>query len=187
MAFNASGLLTLLTLVSICSCTTVSQAPYESQYTSSFISVSEPGFELYQGDTFAWFGSPEIITDGEHDISPETLEHLRQRFEKRMREQGFQIASVRDQADYWIAASIILGSPVTEQQLMQQFEVAPSLRGNAEYDAGTLVMRFLSPGNRRTQWRGAIEIFTDPNKSASDRQQQVDKAVDTFSRHLVGL
>ncbi|MDO3381638.1 DUF4136 domain-containing protein [Gilvimarinus algae] len=162
----------------------VSQAPQEPRYTSSFISVSEPGFVLAPGDRFAWFAPAEVISDGEHSLGEKTIEHLRERFEQRMTEQGFQMVGSTDSADYWISAVIILGDAVSEQELVQRYDIAPALSNLANYEAGTLVMRLVSPLGRRTQWRGAMELFTDPSLKAEERQRRVDYAVDTFARHL---
>ncbi|UTF59039.1 DUF4136 domain-containing protein [Gilvimarinus sp. DA14] len=180
-AGRAVGFVSALMLAA---CTTQTQPPYETHYTSSFISVAEPGFQLRQGDSFAWLGQPEIITDDSHNIAPETLTHLRSRFEQNMRSQGFDMAASANGADYLLSAAIILGTPISEQELVEKFDIAPSLTSGAEYDAGTLVMRVISPGGMRTQWRGAIEIFTDPQQTSSERQRRVDSAVDTFARHL---
>ena len=173
-----------LSILTLGACTTLTQTPYDSPYTSSFISVSEPGFKPQQGDSFAWLGEAEIIADADHNIKPETLEHLRNRFEQNMRAQGYQITPSPSSANYLISAAIILGNPITEQELVEKFDIAPSLAGGGEYDAGTLVLRLLSPGSLRTQWRGAIEIFTDLNQNIGERQHRVDSAVDTFTRHL---
>lgn len=180
--FIITGLLGA-SLLSAC-VTTEQNTASDPHYTSSFVSVAEPGFVLHAEDTFAWLSEVEIVTDAEHSISEQTLNGMQSRFEQRMREQGISIVPSLNDADYWLSASIILGDSASETDLVERYDIAPALNNAFEYDAGTLVMRLVSPVSRRTEWRGAIEVFTDPTQSEAARQARIDHAVDTFSRHL---
>ncbi|MCP8900471.1 hypothetical protein [Gilvimarinus xylanilyticus] len=183
LSFQTRVVFTVLVLLGV-GCSTEPVDPYSPLNTSSFISISQPGFELRRGDYLAWMGKAEILTDGSYELAPETLDRMQTRFEQRMSEQGFTITADIARADHWINAVIIIGAPISESELVGELDLSPSLSAAAQYDAGTLVLRLVHPESRRTQWRGAIEILTDRTQKQEDRWIRIDRAIDTFTNHL---
>ncbi|MDO3387656.1 hypothetical protein QWI17_17565 [Gilvimarinus sp. SDUM040013] len=162
-------------------CTTQTEPRQHPNYTSSFISVAEPGFKLQVGDRLAWRAPIEVIAEQGNTLKPQTLSHLKRRLESDIAAQGL-IMTANQSADYLLDAVIIVDELMSKEQLVERFDIAPALYNSGEYDAGTMVLRFIHPYSQRTLWRGAMEVFTDPSMSTKERLQKIDHAVDSFSR-----
>ncbi|WP_339900063.1 hypothetical protein [uncultured Gilvimarinus sp.] len=169
-----------LTLLATLACTTTE--PVTPRYTSSLVSVREPGFEFLPGESYNWLGEIEVLADTGHSIKESTIKHLRDTLERDLTASGHP--KVSSGADYLLAATIIVGNSVSESELIERYDISPSLMQQADYEAGTLVLRVINPASLRTEWRAAMELFTDPNETDAERIAKVDKAIDAFIRQL---
>lgn len=171
-------------ILGLSSCAPEPKEVGNKRYTSSIVSVSDPGFHLKKGDKFAWFGPVEIIAKPDKSLSAQTVYHLKSRFEQDIRANGLLVVGSQSDADYLLDAVIILDHMLSKEELVARFDIAPSLIGNSNFDEGTLVLRLLRSDSRRTLWRGAMEVFSDPNESDAEHRQRIDHAVDAFSIHF---
>ena len=177
-------LLTLaVTLVATMACTTTTTEPVSPRYTSSLVSVREPCFVFAAGDSYNWLGDVEVVANAEHRIKESMIAHIQQTLQRDLATKGY--LKVPTGADHLIAATIIAGDAVSEPDLIKRYDISPSLIQQTDYEAGTLVLRVISPVTLRTRWRAAMELFTDPNETDAERIMKVDKAVDAFLRQLV--
>ncbi|WP_041521927.1 DUF4136 domain-containing protein [Gilvimarinus agarilyticus] len=170
-----------VTLLATMACTTTTE-PVTARYTSSLVSVREPGFEFVSGDSYNWLGEIEVVADTEHGIKESTIAHIRDTLERDLAAGGHP--KVSSGADYLLAATIIVGNSVSESELIERYEISPSLTQQSDYEAGTMVLRVINPASLRTEWRAAMELFTDPHETDAERIAKVDKAIDAFIRQL---
>ncbi|BFM22503.1 DUF4136 domain-containing protein [Gilvimarinus japonicus] len=186
LKLNACRRFTVLGLsavfVSLIACTTTTTESLTPRYTSSLVSVREPGFVFAQGDSYNWLGEVEVVANAEHKIKESTIAHIHETLERDLAARGYR--KVPTGADHLIAATIIAGDAVSELDLIKRYDISPSLAQQTDYEAGTLVLRVISPVTLRTHWRAAMELFTDPTESDAERIIKVDKAVDAFVRQL---
>lgn len=174
------ALLAVMALLSVACTTTEIATP---RYTSSLVSVREPGFVFTAGDSYDWLGDIEVVTHRQHSIKDSTVKHIRETLEDGLAANGCHKASGR--VDHLIAATIIVGDAVSEADLIKHYDISPSLIQPSDDKAGTLVLRVIDPVTLRTHWRAAMELFTDQNETDAERIAKVDKAVDAILRQLL--
>ncbi|WP_096086126.1 hypothetical protein [Agaribacterium haliotis] len=151
-----------------------SAPPHAADY--SAVSTSNPDFKPAAGTKVAWF-KDIIVADELSDVKvkPEQAKWAQQRLSEEVKKRGYTIVADKDDADYFIAAAIILDNSHEADRLQELTHMFPHLNTQSGMDhKGSLVMVITKPGYQTINslmWRSAIQAYVLGDKISADQSR----------------
>jgi hypothetical protein len=155
---------------------------------ASAVSVTMPGFitsaetTLYWHSDLRWVDNP----DGKYDRRARVMQQaLQQEFEQK----GYRFVASGETATYDVLAVALMGQLQGQEELERVFRLYPSLAKPAEgYGRGTVLVAIAPAGTRDIVWRGALEVFTYPDKMpVAERDQRMQWAAGQLLHSIPGI
>ncbi len=139
---------------------------------SSAVSVAMPGFITSADTVLRWHSDLLWIDDpdGRFERSASVLQEILQNeFESK----GYRFVGADEAANYDVLAVALLGDIRGHQQVEEVFRLYPSLSAPAQgYKRGTILVALAPAGTTTVVWRGALEVFTDPEMAPVQVREQ---------------
>jgi len=113
-----------------------------------------------------WVDDPE----GRYERRADMMQQILQvEFERK----GYAFAAPAGAANYDVIAVALLGELKDQGEIAETFKLYPSLAASPEgYSKGNLLVALVLADTDIIVWRGAIEIFTDPEMQPLEVRQQ---------------
>ena len=116
------------------------------------------------GNSLVWFS--DLIVQNENAATratPEQAALIQETIESQLIRKDYQFTDDVDQADYMVAAALVMDGSPQSQQITELVQIFPSLAGAFnDLDQGTLPVVISPPTDPRTApllWRGAIQVY----------------------------
>ncbi len=173
MTLRSALLLPLLAL--LWACTSQPQPTGEPPVRASAVSVTMPGFNVSSGTTLAW-RSDLIWVDDPEGRFERRAELLQRALQDEFARKGLQFNANPDDATYDVLAIAMLGPVSGHPEVEEVFRLYPALQKSTEgYRRGSVIVAIAPRGTSDIVWRGALEMFTDPEsmQQLSVRQERV--------------
>jgi len=160
--------------LSACVSETPTPAPNPMAQSSS-ISVATPEFITSPDTVLRWYSDLIWIDDPEGRFE-RRADMLQASLQNEFARKGYTFVGKDEPANYDVLAVAILGDIAGHEKLEQIFRLYPSLNGAAGgYSRGTVLVALAPAGTKNIVWRGALEIFTDPElQPISVRKQRME-------------
>ena len=130
----------------------------------SAVTRIDPSFRPEVGARLVWF-SDLIVQDEDAAIpaTPEQVSVIQSTIESRLIGKNYRFTEDTEQADYMIAAALLMDGSEQSQQITELVQIFPGLASAFnDLDTGTLLVVISPPTDPRTAallWRGAIQIY----------------------------
>ena len=161
MNLHRAVLLALLMLLG--ACTSTPQPTAEPPVRASAVSVTMPGFEVSPTTTLAW-RSDLIWVDDPEGRFERRAELLQRALEDEFARKGLQFSADPDSATYDVLAIAMLGPVSGHPEVEEVFRLYPALQKPTRgYRRGSVVVAIAPRDTSNILWRGALEMFTDPD------------------------
>ena len=161
MNLHPALLMPLLILLGACAATP--QPTAEPPVRASAVSVTMPGFEVSADTTLAW-RSDLIWVDDPEGRFERRAELLQRALKDEFARKGLQFSADPDAASYDVLAIAMLGPVSGHPEVEEVFRLYPALQKSTEgYRRGSVVVAIAPRGTSDILWRGALEMFTEPN------------------------
>jgi hypothetical protein len=167
-------LFSLISALALAACSTGSSAPPQPNPLSqtSAVSVAMPGFSTSSETTLRWRSDLIWVDDpeGRYERRANMLQQILQaEFERK----GYEFTAPTGDATYDVVAVAVLGDLQGHEEIAKTFRLYPSLAANpAGYSRGNLLVALAYTGTDIIVWRGAIEVFADPEMQPLEVRQQ---------------
>jgi hypothetical protein len=144
-----------------------------------------PGFVTSPQTTLRWLSDLKWVDDpqGQYDRRARVLQEALQReFEHK----GYHFVAAGEEATYDVLAVALLGQLQDQKELERIFRLYPSLAKPARgYGRGTILVAIAPAGTADIVWRGALEVFTNPDKMpVAERDQRLQWAAGQLLRSI---
>jgi len=144
-----------------------------------------PGFVTPAQTTLRWQSDLKWVDDpqGQYKRRARVLQEALQReFELK----GYHFVEAGEAATYDVLAVALLGQLQDQKELERVFRLYPSLAKPARgYGRGTILVAIAPAGTHDIVWRGALEVFTDPDKMpVAERDQRLQWAAGQLLRSI---
>ena len=150
-------------LILLAACTSTSQPTAEPPVRASAVSVTMPGFEVSADTTLAW-RSDLIWVDDPEGRFERRAELLQRALKDEFARKGLRFSADPDSASYDVLAIAMLGPLSGHPEVEEVFKLYPALQKSTEdYRRGSVVVAIAPRGTSDILWRGALEMFTEPN------------------------
>lgn len=164
----------LVSLFAVSGCV---KTKFNAQPESSAITFSQSSFWLERGENLFWH-TDLLYLDGEAREKPQDV----QPFLKREIENYFVLKNnffVEDKstAKYSVVAVMILGDGASAHDVLKQYGLSPSFKGNRRYEKGTILVAVLDAGDDSILWRGALQANVRMTLPAEQRRERVRDAI----------
>ena len=160
---NLLRALLLPLLVLLGACTSTTPPTEEPPVRASAVSVTMPGFEVSPDTTLAW-RSDLIWVDDPEGRFERRAELLQRALKDEFARKGLQFSADPDAASYDVLAIAMLGPVSGHPEVEEVFRLYPALQKSTEgYRRGSVVVAIAPRGTSDILWRGALEMFTEPN------------------------
>ncbi len=130
----------------------------------SAVTRVDPNFRPDAGANLIWFS--DLIVQDENSAVKATADQIAlitQTIESQFIRKRYQFTNDIEQADYMVAAAVIMDDSPESQQITELVQIFPGLAGAVnDLDQGTLLVVISPPTDPRTApllWRGAIQVF----------------------------
>ena len=179
-------LLPLLAALSMVACSSTSTGVKPDPLRqASAVSVTMPGSVVTPETTLRWRSDLNWVDDpeGNYKRRAQVLQRaLQQEFEQK----GYHFVATGEPATYDVLAVALLGQLQDQKELERVFRLYPSLSAPTKgYGRGTVLVAIAPMGTRDIVWRGALEVFTDPDKMpVAERDQRLQWAAGQLLRSL---
>ena len=128
--------------------------------------TTEPGTTLHCHRDLVWVDDPEGRFQRRADVLQEALQD---EFERK----GFRWVETDEEATYDVLAVVVLGELKDHEEMQEFFRLYPALaRPEKGYGLGTVLVAIASAGTSDVVWRGALEVYTDPDKMPVAQRDQ---------------
>lgn len=177
--------LPLILAMLLAGCTSTPAVQHDPLRQASAVSVTMPGFVITPQTTLRWQSDLKWVDDpqGQYKRRAQVLQDALQReFEQK----GFHFAGAGEAATYDVLAVALLGQLQDQDELQRVFRLYPSLAKPAKgYGRGTVLVAIAPAGTSDIVWRGALEVFTDPDKMpVAERDQRLQWAAGQLLRSI---
>ena len=186
MSYRFLSTLTLTMLLA--ACTSTNNTPQtDPLYQASAVSVTMPGFITSPETTLRWYSELQWMDDptGQYKRRAVVLQQaLQQEFERK----GYQFLAMGEEATYDVLAIALMGQLQDQEKLDRFFRLYPTLAEPAKgYGSGTVLVAIAPAGTRDIVWRGALEVFTNPEKMpVAERDQRMHWAAEKLLASIPG-
>lgn len=156
-------LLALLPLVSSCAGNREART-MEAARRISVVTRTAPEFRPAPDASLVWYSDIIVQDQGAAvRVTPEQLAVIKQTIDSRLTGKGYRFSSSPDEADFMLAAALVMDQSAESQNINQLVELYPGL-ANSFNDllAGTLLVVITRPTDPRTaplMWRGAAQAY----------------------------
>jgi len=130
----------------------------------SAVTRTDPSFRPEVGDNLVWF-SDLIVQDENADIqaTPAQVALIQATIESQLIQKKYRFTENVDQAQYMVAAAIVMDDSDQSQEINDLVQIFPGLSGTInDLEQGTLLVVIFPPSDPRTApllWRGAIQVY----------------------------
>jgi hypothetical protein len=134
-----------------------------------------PGFAVTADTTLAWRSNLIWVDDPEGRFE-RRADMLQGALQEEFARKGLRFNANPDDATYDVLAIAMLGPVSGHPQVEEVFRLYPALQKSTEgYRRGSVVVAIAPRGTSDIVWRGALEMFTDPEamQQLSVRQERV--------------
>ena len=171
MAFRL--LLATILSCALAACSSNTAVPTSSPLSqSSAVSVSMPGFITSPTTVLRWRSDLIWIDDpeGRFERRADMLQHaLQSEFERK----GYTFVGTDETANFDVLAVALLGDIQGHTEVEETFRMYPSLSAPSQgYKRGTILVALAVAGTKTVVWRGALEMFTDPEMQKVQVREQ---------------
>ena len=178
-------ILPLILAMLLAACTSPPMAKPDPLRQASAVSVTMPGFVTSPRTTLRWQSDLKWVDDpqGQYKRRARILQEALQReFERK----GYHFVAAGEAATYDVLAVALLGQLQDQKELEQVFRLYPSLAKPARgYGRGTILVAIAPAGTADIVWRGALEVFTNPDKMpVAERDQRLQWAAGQLLRNI---
>ncbi len=178
-------LLPLILATLLAACTSPPTAKPDPLRQASAVSVTMPGFVTSPQTTLRWQSDLKWVDDpqGQYKRRARVLQEALQReFERK----GYHFVAAGEAATYDVLAVALLGQLQDQKELERVFRLYPSLAKPARgYGRGTILVAIAPAGTADIVWRGALEVFTNPDKMpVAERDQRLQWAAGQLLRSI---
>ena len=166
---------TLMLTMLLAACNSITDTPRtDPLYQASAVAVTMPGFITSPETTLRWYSDLRWMDDptGQFKRRAAVLQQaLQQEFERK----GYQFLAMGEEATYDVLAIALMGQLQDREELDNFFRLYPTLAEPAKgYGRGTVLVAIAPAGTRDIVWRGALEVFTNPEKMpVAERDQRM--------------
>ena len=138
--------------------------PAEQPIQASAVSVTLPDFVTGPDTTLAWRSNLIWIDDPEGRFE-RRADQLQAALAREFANKGLVFATNPEAATYDVLAIAMLGPVSGHPEVQEAFRLYPALQKPSEgYRRGSVIVAIAPKGTRNVVWRGALEIFTDPDR-----------------------
>jgi hypothetical protein len=139
---------------------------------ASAISVTLPGFAPSAGATLHWHRELIWVDDPEGRFE-RRARVLQSALEDEFLRKGFRFVPDDASATYDVLAVAMLGELEDHAEIQEFFHLYPSLAEPSRgYGRGTVLVAITPAGSSEVVWRGALEVYTDPDKMPVAQRDQ---------------
>lgn len=172
MSLRHSLLMILFALLAACSSALQKPSPPHPLEEASAVSVTLPGFVTAPGTTLHWHR--ELVWVDDPDGRFQRRANVLQRaLEEEFERKGYRFVDDDESATYDVLAVAMLGQLEAHEEMQEFFRLYPALAKPAEgYRRGTILVAITAAGTSDVVWRGALEVYTDPDKMPLERREQ---------------
>ncbi|NKB34887.1 MAG: hypothetical protein GKR91_17465 [Pseudomonadales bacterium] len=131
----------------------------------SAVTRIDPNFNPERGSQLVWF-SDLIVQDSSAGLqaTAQQVSVIQGTIESQLMRKYYRFTENRDDADYMVAAALVMDDSVQSQEITDLVQIFPGL-ANAfnDLESGTLLVVITAPTDPRTApllWRGAIQAYT---------------------------
>ena len=130
----------------------------------SAVTLNDPSFRPAAGDKLVWY-SDLIVQDENAAIraTSEQISLVQSTMESQLIGKNYQFTDEPSEADYMIAAALVMDESTQSQQINDLVQIFPGIGGAfTDFDPGSLLVVISPPTDPRTApllWRGAIQVF----------------------------
>ncbi len=187
MRYRPILLSALLALVSACG-TGPGIEPIEPLEQASAVSVTLPGFTPGSGATLHWHRDLVWVDDPDGRFE-RRARVLQQALEDQFARKGYRFVADDASADYDVLAVAMLGDLEDHAEIQEFFRLYPALAEPARgYGRGTVLVAITPAGSSEVVWRGALEVYTDPDKMpVAQRDQRLRWAAERLLESIPAL
>lgn len=152
----------LSTLLLIGACTSSPQPEGEPPIQASAVSVTMPGFTVDADTTLAWRSDIIWVDDPEGRFERRGM-LLQNALQEEFARKGLAFHADPAAATYDVVAIAMLGPVSGHPEVEEVFRLYPALQKSSDgYRRGSVVVAIAPRGTKNIVWRGALEMFTDP-------------------------
>ena len=133
----------------------------------SVITRTDPVFEPKTGEKVAWYYDLMVEDSASQvKLSGDQAALIKNLIEDGMRRKGYQIVEATEQAQYILAAAVLLDNTAQSNRVLELIQLYPGLSGSfGDYENGTLAIAIIPSSNTSTTnptiyWRGVIQAYT---------------------------
>ncbi|MAR91725.1 MAG: hypothetical protein CML06_12705 [Pseudomonadales bacterium] len=160
--------------------------PYLRQ--SSVVSTSSPEFAPQPGATVGWDNDLSVHGAEGTDLPVQLVTELKTRIDAELVAKGYAFTPPGVAPDYHIHGLILLGDQLNEHELGDLLGFQPGLVAHGQrYEKGSLLLMLVNPATLGTDWRAAVQVFTDRNLTQEQQQTRFDYLVHSLLRPLPSL
>ena len=139
---------------------------------ASSVSVTLPDFKTGPGTTLHWHRDLVWVDDPEGRFQ-RRADVLQRALEDEFERKGYRWVAGDDEATYDVLAVVILGELKDHKEVQEFFGLYPALsKPAAGYGLGTILVAITAAGTSDVVWRGALEVYTDPDKMPVAQREQ---------------
>jgi hypothetical protein len=178
-------LLALILAMLLAACTSPPAAQPDPLRQASAVSVTMPGFVTSPQSTLRWHSELKWVDDPQEQYK-RRARVLQEALQHEFEQKGYHFVGAGEAATYDVLAVALLGQLQDQKELERVFRLYPSLAKPARgYGRGTILVAIAPAGTQDIVWRGALEVFTNPDKMpVAERDQRLQWAAGQLLRNI---
>ncbi|WP_370980039.1 hypothetical protein [Agaribacterium sp. ZY112] len=152
---------------------------YKNEY--SAVSTVSPDFAPKPGAKVAWYRDVIIADElSPVKVKPDTTLWIHSELNKQLTDHGYTLVNNHDDADYLVAAAIILDNSHKADRIQHLAQIFPHLNTHSSQDhKGSLIMVLTKPGYQTANslmWRSAVQAYVLGDKISAEQSKERTKA-----------
>ncbi len=177
----------ILLLLGVTACVSTStSAPHEPLKQKVTVTVSSPDMPVKSNTPMSWARDLKKFSDDELvDKNREFYNWIGSEVQAQVVSKGFTVVDELASTRYQLVGVVVLSDTDKGQHAEELFKLFPSLTGeSSDNPKGTLLLGILDTQTGQGVWRGAIQVFTNPEATVAESQVRVRELLQGLLKKL---
>lgn len=147
--------------------------------------VSDPQIQLTRKKKLTWYADFKIYTGTQNPTAQQKSENfeftqlIKQKIEQEIIDKGFNFTPEAglEETQYQVVALAVADDNFTSSEYLNLFQLFPELGNDSDLKKGTLIVAIVDPVQRKSAWRGSIQLYLEPSLDKNTRQKRISTSV----------
>jgi len=149
------------------------------------VAVSNPQIKISRKTELTWYADFKIYTGTQSPTEQQKSEKseftqlIKQKIEQEIIDKGFNFTPEAglEETQYQVVALAVADDNFTSSEYLNLFQLFPELGNDSDLKKGTLIVAIVDPVQRKSAWRGSIQLYLEPSLDKNTRQKRISISV----------